>query len=171
MGPTWGPSRADRTHVGPMLTPWNLLSGYVWINFCVVSTWRSGQIVGNSAGERKHYLWNTNMSKWRHGNESVEELNTLGPRKDGRHFPNDVFKCIFLNEKVKISINISLKFVPKGPVNNISALVLMAWCRLGDKPLSEPMLPCSPTHICATRPQWVNCMPGQFGRSNPLRWV
>ena len=27
MGPTWGPSGADRTHVGPMLLPWTLLSG------------------------------------------------------------------------------------------------------------------------------------------------
>ena len=27
MGPTWGPSGADRTQVGPMLAPWTLLSG------------------------------------------------------------------------------------------------------------------------------------------------
>ena len=27
MGPTWGPSGADRTQVGPMLVPWTLLSG------------------------------------------------------------------------------------------------------------------------------------------------
>ena len=27
MGPTWGPSGADRTQVGPMLSPWTLLSG------------------------------------------------------------------------------------------------------------------------------------------------
>ena len=27
MGPTWGPSGADRTHGGPMLAPWTLLSG------------------------------------------------------------------------------------------------------------------------------------------------
>ena len=34
----------------------------------------------------------------------------------------------------------SLKFVPKGPINNIPALVqIMAWRRPGDKPLSEPM--------------------------------
>ena len=39
---------------------------------------------------------------------------------------------IFLNENVRISIKISLKFVPKGPNNNIPALVqMMAWCRLG----------------------------------------
>ena len=40
------------------------------------------------------------------------------------------FKCTFVNENVRISIEISLKFVPKGPVNNIPALVpIMAWCR------------------------------------------
>ena len=27
MGPTWGPSGAERTQVGPMLAPWTLLSG------------------------------------------------------------------------------------------------------------------------------------------------
>ena len=53
---------------------------------------------------------------------------------------DDIFKCILLNENVWISIKISLKFVPKESINNISALVqIMAWCRLGDKPLSEPM--------------------------------
>ena len=31
MGPTWGPSGADRTQVGPMLAPWILLSGYAFI--------------------------------------------------------------------------------------------------------------------------------------------
>ena len=70
---------------------------------------------------------------------------------------NNSFKCIFLNENVLISINISLKFVPKGPINNNPALVqLMTWCRPDDKPLSEPMMIDLLTHICVTRPQWVN---------------
>ena len=31
--------------------------------------------------------------------------------------------------------------IPKGPINNIPALVeIMAWRRPGDKPLSEPMM-------------------------------
>ena len=30
MGPTWGPSGADRTQVGPMLVPWTLLSAHGW---------------------------------------------------------------------------------------------------------------------------------------------
>ena len=49
-----------------------------------------------------------------------------------------------------------MKFVPKGSINNNSALVqTMAWRRSGDKPLSEPMMVSLPTHICVTRPQWV----------------
>ena len=54
---------------------------------------------------------------------------------------DDIFKWIFLNENVWISINISLKFVPMGPINNIPSLVqIMAWRQTGDKPLSETMM-------------------------------
>ena len=84
-------------------------------------------------------------------------LNSLRPRQNGRLFAVDTFKRIFLNENIRISTKNSLKFVPKGLINNIPALVLiMAWRRPGDKPLSEPMLVRSLTHICVTRPQWVN---------------
>ena len=83
-------------------------------------------------------------------------LNTLRPRQNGRHFPDYIFKCILLNEIVWITIKNPLKFVPKGPINTIPALVqIMAWRGPGDKPLSEPMLISLPTHICVTRPQWV----------------
>ena len=68
-------------------------------------------------------------------------FNTLRPRQNGRHFADDIFKCIFLNENVWIPIKISLKFIPTDPINNIPALVpIMAWRRPGDKPLSEPMM-------------------------------
>ena len=50
-------------------------------------------------------------------------LNTLRPRQDGRYIADDVLKCIFLNENVWISLEIPLKFVPRGPINNIPALV------------------------------------------------
>ena len=83
-------------------------------------------------------------------------VNTLRPRQNGRHFPDDIFKLIFLNENILISINISLTFIPRGPINNIPTLVqVMAWRRPGDKPLSEPMMVNLLTHICVTRPQWV----------------
>ena len=84
-------------------------------------------------------------------------LNTLRPRQNGRRFADDTFKRIFLNENVRISMKISLKFVPKGPINNVPALIqIMAWRRSGDKPLSEPMMVSLLTHICVTRPQWVD---------------
>ena len=95
----------------------------------------------------------------RHNEENISyntPINSLRPRRDRRHFADDIFKCIFLNGNVWISINISLKVVPKGPINNIPALVeIMAWRRPGDKPLSEPRMVNLPTHICVTRPQWV----------------
>ena len=84
-------------------------------------------------------------------------VNSLRPRQNGHYNADDIFKCIFLNENVWFPTKISLKFVPKGPINNIQALVLiMVWRRPGDKPLSEPMMVSLPTHICVTRPQWVN---------------
>ena len=87
-------------------------------------------------------------------------LNTLRPREIGRHFADNIFKWIFLNKNVWISINISLKFVPRGSINDIPTLVqVMAWRWPGDKPLSEPKMVRLPTHICVTRPQWVNRMP------------
>ena len=83
-------------------------------------------------------------------------INTLRPGHDAQHFADDIFKCVFLNEDIPISINISLKFVPKGLINNIPALVqIMAWCRPGDKPLSEPLMMSLLTHICITLPQRV----------------
>ena len=75
-------------------------------------------------------------------------VNTLRPRQNGRYF-DYTFKRIFVNENVRILIEISLKFVPKGPINNIPSLVqIMAWRLPGDKPLSGPMTVRLPTHIC-----------------------
>ena len=70
-----------------------------------------------------------------------QPINTLRPRQNGRRCADDTSKHVFLNQNATISIKISLKFVPKGPINNIPALVqIMAWRRPGDKPLSEPMV-------------------------------
>ena len=41
----------------------------------------------------------------------------------------------------------------------------MAWRRPGDKPLSEPMMVSLPTHICVTRPQWINKLTSVVRRS------
>ena len=99
--------------------------------------------------------WHLNIKISSYQNRD-SHVNTLRPRQNVRHFPDSIFKCIFLNDNIRISIKIPLKFVPKGPINNIPSLVqIMAWRWSGDKPLSEPMIVSLLTHICLTRPQWV----------------
>ena len=50
----------------------------------------------------------------------------------------DIFKCIFLNGNDRIPIRISMRFVPRSPIDNKPVLVqVMAWRRTGDKPLPE----------------------------------
>ena len=93
----------------------------------------------------------SSMSNWAY------IFNTLRLRQNGHHFPDNILKCIFLNESVWILIYISPKFVLEGPINNIPALFqIMAWHQPGDKPLSEPMMVSLLMHICVTWPQWVN---------------
>ena len=92
-------------------------------------------------------------------------INTLRLRQNGHHFPDGIFKSTFLNETVWILMIISTKIVPKGPINNIPALVqIMAWHQSADKPLSEPMMASvTAAYICITRPQWVS--------HSPLMWL
>ena len=97
----------------------------------------------------------------------MDAFNTLRPRQNGRHFTDDIFKCILLNENAWISLKISLKLVPKFQINNIPALVqIMAWRRPGDKPISELMIVILLTRICVTRPQWVNSESGLVQSGN-----
>ena len=124
------------------------------------------------------------MAHTMHGSWWLDEgasINTLRPRQNGRHFADDTFKRIFLNDNVRISIRIPLKFVLYGPIYCIPALVqIMAWRRPGDKPLSEPMMVWLPTHICFTRPQYCPVSVGisrsqhqqtDVLRSEQTRWL
>ena len=72
---------------------------------------------------------------------SIKDINSSFLGQNGHHFAADTFKCIFVNENFCNLMIISLKFIPKVPINNNPALVqIMAWRRIGDKPLSEPAL-------------------------------
>ena len=97
------------------------------------------------------YCWNCNiffilqsdLTNPAHGDRIHKEYSEQksSPTQNGRHFANNIFKCIFLNENVRISIQILLIFVAKGSIDNKSALVqTMAWRRTGHKPLPEPIL-------------------------------
>ena len=102
--------------------------------------------------------------------EHMLRINSLRPRLNRRPFADDIFKCIFFNENEWNLPRISLKFDPKVRINNIPALVqIMAWRRLGAKPLSEPIMVILLTHICVTRPQWVKFMNTSFKIAH--RWI
>ena len=60
---------------------------------------------------------------------------------------DDIFKCIFLDENLWISINISLNFVSKDSINNIPALVQM----MAPNRCLKQWWPSLLTHICVTR--------------------
>ena len=76
-------------------------------------------------------------------------LKTLRLRQNGHNF-TDIFKWIFLNENLWISLKTSRNFVPKGPLDNNSLVQIMAWRRSGDKPLSESIMVSLLTHIYAS---------------------
>ena len=134
--------------------------------FSLILAWTNSWVNNREAGDLRRYFahYDANvmnltgpaqfmvaMADW-----ATMSFNTLRPRQNGRLFADDTFKRIFLKENILISIKMSLKFIPKGLINNMPALVLtMAWRRPSDKPLSGPMLVRSLTHICVTRPQWV----------------
>ena len=68
------------------------------------------------------------------------DFNSFANDKNVHYFADEILKCIFMNEKFDILIQISIMFVPMGPINNKSALVqVMAWRRAGDNSLPEPM--------------------------------
>ena len=56
------------------------------------------------------------------------------------HFAKNIFDYIFLFEN-HILIQIALKFVSKGWINNMPTLVqIITWCQIGDKPLSKALM-------------------------------
>ena len=73
---------------------------------------------------------------------AADQFNSSTPGQKGCPFTDEIFKCIFMTEKLCILIQISLKFVHKGLIQNDLALVqVMAKCQTGNKPLSKPMQP------------------------------
>ena len=126
MRPIWGIKNPDGPHFGPMkFTIWVVIlcPNVVWFPNATTLKWQWGGLLGSG-------------SQWNNAG-----LNTLRPRKNGHYLPDDISKCLFLNENVWISIKISLTFVLKGQINNIAALVrIMAWCWPGNQPLPEPTM-------------------------------
>ena len=69
-------------------------------------------------------------------------------------FRRRCFRMLFHELKVFYLIDISLKFVPKGPIGNNPVVQIMAWCRIGDKSLSELNLSRF-AEACGTKWRWI----------------
>ena len=107
-------------------------------------TWHIHLMAISQEEVRKISITNTNFSitdlKLQPHFPGFNKFNSSPPGQNGRHFTDDISRCIFVNEKFCILIEISLKFVSKGPIDNNPALVyIMTWRRISKKPLSEPM--------------------------------
>ena len=97
-----------------------------------------------SSADRRcsNYIWAINnfIADWGATYIRGFTVTHLPPGQNGRHSGRRNFKFIFLNENDRISIQFSLKFSPRSPIDNKPALIqIMAWSRTGDKPLAEPM--------------------------------
>ena len=73
-------------------------------------------------------------------------------------FSDDIFKCIYLNTNLRILIKLSLKFIPKGPIDNKSSLVKLIAYPTPSHYLNESRHRL-PTHICITRSQLIMRLP------------
>ena len=94
------------------------------------------------------------MTSW-HCN-AFAPLYKLRPRQNFRFLQmifSNAFSWLNMYEfRLQFKLNLFRRLI-----KNIPALVkIMAWRRPGGKPLFWPMLVSLLTHICVTRPQWVN---------------
>ena len=86
---------------------------------------------GSICDKRSHWLNAGKLQQnWKlfrqspHSNMIVGiSVNSSPPGQNGCHFTDDIFRCIFMNDKFCILIKISLKLVRKGPIGNNPALV------------------------------------------------
>ena len=107
----------------------------------IVRSWCSNTDWGNAAPS--HFLNHcfSSQDPWCHMALSHNELTHWGGDKMATISQTTLSNAFSSLKMLRVLIKIWLKFVPKGPINNIPALVkIMAWRRPGDKPLSEPMM-------------------------------
>ena len=64
-----------------------------------------------------------------------------------------ISQTIFSNAFCWMIIQISLKFIPKGPIDNMPALIqILAWRRMATSHYLNQWWPSLLTHVCVTRP-------------------
>ena len=127
-GAAWGISERRRSNAGVLVV---LVSYWTLTNMDKCIPWNTEDNYNLNNTKHNWSVCIFYMAHW---------FNTLRSRQSGRYFPDDIFKCIFLNENMSFDKDFT-QFCFYGWINNIPALVwIMAWHQQGDKPLSEPMM-------------------------------
>ena len=80
-------------------------------------------------------------TEWLENYTAQPHLTHLGENKMATIFADNIFKFIFLQEYCWILTQISMEFIPKGPIINFATLVqIITWHWTGDKQLPETMM-------------------------------
>ena len=148
-----------------------LFSSWIWMRLPNINKWR------NSISTKRLFMI---FNMWRLEQDGHFETTCFGDKKYycilikissflpgigiWPHFVMTLFNKVALMHPISNAFSwmkiykftSSLKFVPKGSIDNIPALVqIEAWHRPGNKPLHEPMMVRLLAHISVTWPQWV----------------
>ena len=112
----------NRVLTAPYCSVWNIVLYWTALRRrLIVYAWISRKNM-----EITKWIWSqihrTFMSCSRSTNTNVL-INTLRPRQNGHNFADDIFKFLFLNENFRVWNKISLKYVPWGLIDNMTALV------------------------------------------------
>ena len=122
-----------RWFVSGLIIP-SAICSYLWLQpwllccfklSCVESLKFCNEKIGCSCNRSQTSSVRNMCGKPRHSVQQygVVWCNSSHPRQNGSHFAGDILRSIFVNENDCISIQISLQFVPKGPIDNNPALI------------------------------------------------
>ena len=109
---------------------WNCYQSWVFIHNDMVfgiaipiTRWPS-QVYNGDSYPTRQCIFSEYKRPWYFLQDSIaQQAQLISPGHNGRHFADDHFRCIFVNEISCILIKIPLMFIPKGPINNNPALV------------------------------------------------
>ena len=99
---------------------------------------------------RSYTTRTTNSGSWKQERQII----TLRPRQNGRHFEDNILKCIFFFKNVLYFI--ALIWIPQHFIDKATVVQVMAWCHQAISYYLNQCWPRSMSPYAIIRPQWVN---------------
>ena len=112
---------------------WNKISKLRVTGLCEGNTPVTGELPAQRASNAENIpIW------WRHHGhflhtitpihlQSVWPINIFRPRQNGQQFPDDIFKCTFVNEIMEFRLRFYWSLFPMVPINNIPAFFFLVF--------------------------------------------